>query len=276
MNVFDKNELCRFLSFAYRVMEASVPLLEFAIPKSTGELKAYYEKHLGEERGHDLMLLDDLRRLGVTDIPRFHLAAQLAGSQYYLVAHEHPALLLGYMRALESDSPPVEGIDALSAHHGTPLTALRHHALHDPWHKLDLDEVIARHPMQERIVWNERAVKSLLVALDEKIAGDGGAGLAVVTAGSVPLVCAELGGCHGERYGISALIHDGIALGPANLPGLLHAGPEVLDRPVATDVVSLLAAGEMDFGGSDATTQEQKHENISHRDSLSGIQTWPV
>lgn len=165
MNLYDINHIRNAFSFVYRTMVASVPLLSFAISLSDGILKEYYIKHLREESGHDLMLLDDLKRLGVDEVPMFHFAAQFAGSQYYLIAHDHPALLLGYMRALERDSLPLDEIDRLCAHHGTELTALRHHAIHDPQHAADLDAIIASldAKLQERVLWNERNIRELLM-----------------------------------------------------------------------------------------------------------------
>lgn len=165
MDLYDINHLSKVFSFIYRTMIASAPLLEFAIPKAEGKLKEYYQQHLAEEIGHDTMLLDDLKRLGVDEVPLLHFAAQFAGSQYYLIAHEHPALLLGYMRALESNAMPIEEVDKLSLHHGTELTALRHHAVHDPHHKKDLDDMIASldEDLQQRILWNERCVYGLLI-----------------------------------------------------------------------------------------------------------------
>ena len=157
--------LCQNFSFFYRVILASTPLLAFAIPRAKGELREYYKQHLAEELGHDEMMRDDLRRLGVAEIPHFHRAAQLAGSQYYLIAHEHPALLLGYMHALEKNLPPVEFVDELSNFHGTELTALRHHAVHDIQHKADLESLIAQQPdwLQKRIAWNESAVDAFML-----------------------------------------------------------------------------------------------------------------
>lgn len=167
MDLYDINHLCKVFSFVYRTMVASAPLLEFAIPKSEGALKDYYQQHLAEETGHDTMLLDDLKRLGIAEVPVSHFAAQFAGSQYYLIAHEHPALLLGYMRALESNSLPIEEVDKLCLHHKTELTALRHHAMHDPHHKQDLDTMIASldDNLQKRILWNERCIRELLMSV---------------------------------------------------------------------------------------------------------------
>ena len=160
MNLLDKKTLCHVFSFTYRTMIASVPLLEFAIPKSDGVLRAYYEQHVSEERGHDEMLKDDLLRLGVEEIPVYHEAAQIAGSQYYLIAHDHPALLLGYMHALEMESLPLDAVDALCVHHGVELKALRHHATHDPNHNRDIERMISSldSGLRERVNWNERNV----------------------------------------------------------------------------------------------------------------------
>lgn len=160
----DRQATIDALSGVYRVIVASAPLLEFAIEHSDGDLRDYYTKHLEEERGHDLMLLDDLKRLGVDEVPRSHIAARIAGSQYYLIAHEHPALLLGYMHALEKSPLPVERVDELSRVCGTELSALRHHAIHDPAHKEELEEVIDRLPqkLKSLVEWNERNVAEML------------------------------------------------------------------------------------------------------------------
>lgn len=125
------------LSFIYRLMVAAEPLLERAIGKADGNLRAYLEHHLEEERGHAGILAADLARLGISPIPRFHLAELIAGGQYYLIEHEHPAALLGYMAALEGRPQPLGDVDRLEAQFG-PLNALRLHAEHDPDHIEDL------------------------------------------------------------------------------------------------------------------------------------------
>lgn len=165
MNLYDKPFLCSNLCFIYRMIVASAPLLEFAIERSDGDLRDYYLKHLGEETGHDEMLQDDLLRLGVVEIPRYHRAAQIAGSQYYLIAHESPALLLGYMHALEKQATDLSLVDELSTHHGVDLTAMRHHAIHDPHHNEELETMIGRMgpEVQAAIAWNERCVRKSLI-----------------------------------------------------------------------------------------------------------------
>lgn len=170
MNLGDKKTLCSFMSFVYRTMVASVPLLEFAYEKTDAPvLYDYYKKHIAEETGHVEMLRDDLRRLGIDEIPFSHMAAQFAGSQYYLIVHDHPAMLLGYMRALERESISPEQVDILSAHHGVTLTALKHHSIHDPQHKQDLDAVIdgLEEDLRQRVLWNESNIVDFMQRIDD-------------------------------------------------------------------------------------------------------------
>jgi len=169
MNLANKSDLVSVLSFVYHTMRASVPLLKFALLHNMSEgLKAYYNKHIEEEAGHDDMLLQDLYALGVSPLPLTFFAAQFAGSQYYLIAHEHPALLLGYMRALESESFTEVEIDNLCKIHHVELSAMRHHALHDPFHCRDIDEQIAQlsTSLQARVRWNEAEVNKMMRGAD--------------------------------------------------------------------------------------------------------------
>jgi hypothetical protein len=100
---------------------------------SYGSLKIYFHEHLQEETGHLKMVVDDLLRLGVSDPLRFPIAAELAGAQYYYIIHDDPAMLLGYMAALECNPTPLSRVDELEAAYG-PLTSIRHHAEHDIGH----------------------------------------------------------------------------------------------------------------------------------------------
>ena len=126
------------LCFLHGTMTASEGLLREAIYHSKGELSSYFAKHLVEEIGHLEMLESELKGLGVTTILPFRAAAQVAGAQYYYIKHEHPAILLGYMRALESMAPTAPQLAELEAEHGA-LNCTRHHALHDPGHVADLE-----------------------------------------------------------------------------------------------------------------------------------------
>lgn len=153
------------------MMQASAPLLQFAIPKTDGILRDYYVKHLSEETGHDAMLERDLLALGVTEIPRYHDAAKIAGSQYYLIAHEHPASLLGYMHVLEKNAFNENDVAELEKLHGVTLECLRHHAKHDPHHVAELEEQITLLPVDVRglAIWNAKCVFESLKSIFGKM-----------------------------------------------------------------------------------------------------------
>lgn len=139
-------------------MVASEGMLKAAIAKCEDEtLREYFKQHLAEETGHVTMLEHDLAHLGVTSIRKFPLAAMMAGAQYYYIEHEHPALLLGYMAALECNSFSLAQIEKLELQFGS-LTCARHHAIHDPNHAQDLRERIDAlpEPLKARALANEQ------------------------------------------------------------------------------------------------------------------------
>jgi hypothetical protein len=154
--LFNRAFLIENMLYLHGMIVASAPLLKFAIPKCGGELRDYYRKHLKEEEGHDRMSRDDLSELGITDITPSFQAAKMAGAQYYLIAHESPACLLGYMLALESNALNMFHVEQLVRAHGTELSCLRHHAKHDGQHMADLLEQIEYlTPRQKALVsWN--------------------------------------------------------------------------------------------------------------------------
>jgi hypothetical protein len=134
----DRPLLLSALCYLHGTMTASEKLLEAAIRKGElDDLGLYFTQHLAEERGHLQMLEADLERLGVKRILKFPAAAQLAGAQYYYIEHEHPALLLGYMAALERNGLTEAQVDELEREYG-PLSCLRHHAIHDVGHAKEL------------------------------------------------------------------------------------------------------------------------------------------
>lgn len=161
---FLKANLC----FLHGIVTASENLLANAIAHSNGHLKIYFDEHLQEETGHLAMVKQDLASLGVTHILNFPIAAQLAGAQYYYITHDDPALLLGYMAALEGNPTPLWMVDELEAAYG-PLVSIRHHATHDPEHGRELRTQIARLvPAVERRVleneaWTLHEIKSRVI-----------------------------------------------------------------------------------------------------------------
>lgn len=129
------------LAFWYQVIIASEVLLGEAIfllkdDGFEGELKAFYAKHLEDERGHAKWLKEDL---GDHPIELHFTAAALAGTAGYLVRHVHPVSLLGYMLALEGTPIPMEYVEAVEREHGkSAARTLRLHAEEDPKHFKEL------------------------------------------------------------------------------------------------------------------------------------------
>ncbi|HEY7483595.1 MAG TPA: iron-containing redox enzyme family protein [Streptosporangiaceae bacterium] len=147
------------------LVRASVPLMEVAVEScddlppddpSAEPLAAYFQAHIAEERGHDDWLTEDLAALGVREpdallgpAPMEDIAA-LAGAQYYLVRHYHPACLLGYIAVLEGCPPNADVVDRLPARTGLPTPAFRtlaEHAALDPGHQRDLDRLLEALPL---------------------------------------------------------------------------------------------------------------------------------
>jgi len=141
----------RNLAFAMQMMVASEGLLRAGIARLRDaaepfalEVHAYFFTHLGEEAGHYEWMAEDMAGEDVA----FHWgAAELAGMQYYLVEHVHPAVLLGYMLVLECFPMPLEVVDELEAIHGAKLIrTLRYHAVHDQDHGRDVLAMVERAP----------------------------------------------------------------------------------------------------------------------------------
>jgi hypothetical protein len=154
------------LVFVHQLIVASEPLLELAIQRArklhpAGEpmrkevhgfsldLLRYFRSHLEEERGHANWLDDDLASADVSvQACALQLdAVQMAGMQYYLVRHAHPAALLGYMAVLECSPMPLAQVEHLENLHGTKLLrTLRYHAEHDIDHGADVCAMLDKVP----------------------------------------------------------------------------------------------------------------------------------
>jgi hypothetical protein len=133
--------LRRWLVLVWQAVRASVPLLEFAAhqvgaPQTPFSelLFDYYTLHAADMRVQEELFLEDLASAGVEteiaalEFPNRHIADML-GSQYYLVRHYHPALLLGYLVFSEGHPPEREAIDRLRLRSGTSERAWRTYLL---------------------------------------------------------------------------------------------------------------------------------------------------
>jgi hypothetical protein len=132
------------LCFLHGTMQASEQLLKLAI-LIKNPLTAYYEQHLKEETGHMELLKKDIETMGIKEIVKFRVAAEMVGAQYYYIFHEGTFMLLGFMLAMESSPMSLEQVDDLENKYG-PLPCLRHHSIHDVDHKEDLQRMMATLP----------------------------------------------------------------------------------------------------------------------------------
>lgn len=172
----------QYLLALYGAVRATVPLMERALERCQGmrsdalatRLAPYFERHIEEERGHDVWLREDMGHVGLSEeviagaLPPPEVAA-LIGSQYYWILHEHPVALMGAFAVLEGYPADPTALDEL-ARRGVPPAALRtfyKHAMIDVHHRRELDEALDGLPLQSK---HERLIG--LVALDtiEKLA----------------------------------------------------------------------------------------------------------
>ena len=154
-----------YLFMSHCIIRASVPLMETARDAARerhGDRVAslvaeYLDTHIGEERGHDQWLLEDLASLGVVpdevvSRPPSPSVAWLVGSQYYWIRHYHPVALLGYITLLEGYPPVASEIADLQRRTGYGPEAFRTLALHgelDPHHGEELDAVLDSLPLTD-------------------------------------------------------------------------------------------------------------------------------
>jgi Iron-containing redox enzyme len=159
--------LPKYLVAIHGVIRASVPLMEAAQANCANRAKTgssfdfllaeYFAKHIEEERDHDLWVLEDLEVIGysrhsVQSLPPLQCIVELVGSQYYWVLHHHSVALLGYIAILEGYPMSAEAINELQQRTQYPPAAfrtIRKHALIDPHHREDLDQMLDKLQLSE-------------------------------------------------------------------------------------------------------------------------------
>lgn len=155
-----------YLVTLYSSMRATVPILEAAAARAreladsdpvAEQLVPYLVKHAKEELHHDEWMLDDMEVLGMDRqqvlerIPPAPIA-ELIGAQYYWTYYAHPIAVLGCFAVLEGSPPLEETLDMIVAR-GIPKDALRciyKHAILDPHHRDDLNDVLDELPLEPR------------------------------------------------------------------------------------------------------------------------------
>lgn len=163
LDMTNRTVFLRNLVFLHAVMVASESLLRTAITHSEGVLRAYFERHLAEETGHEKWLFDDLSAAGIDvfSLPISPDAVAMAGSQYYLIHHVDAAALLGYMAVLECFPASEDAIKAVETDHGEHVCrTLRYHATHDVAHGAELLQMIDQLPANRFRLVLENAVQT--------------------------------------------------------------------------------------------------------------------
>ncbi|MFF2629415.1 iron-containing redox enzyme family protein [Kitasatospora griseola] len=182
----------RYLWAMHALTTASVPLLECAAAACARlddpwapSLAAYFTEHAKEERGHDAWLLADLVAAGEPVGPERPLApplvVELAGAQYYRIAHRHPTALLGYLAVLEGQAPSPVLAGALAARTGLPAAAfrtVRDHAHLDTEHLAEVERQLDRLPLtsdqQTEVAVSALHTAGILARLFHQLAADTG------------------------------------------------------------------------------------------------------
>ncbi len=94
-----------WLAQAYYFVRHSTPMLALScgLAIENREYNLRCISHLAEEKGHDRMLLNDLKKIGssIENVPEFSSTRALYQTQYYWIEHVNPVSFLGYIMVLE-------------------------------------------------------------------------------------------------------------------------------------------------------------------------------
>lgn len=154
-----------YLITMHMIVRSAVPLMQAAIEQANARgpmdklavrLIPYLTRHMKEESGHDIWLLEDLEATGSDTSEIFKYipsqnVATLVGAQYYWLRHYHPISLIGHMVAIESYHPPTGFANRLCDLTGYPKEAFRAISKHetlDIFHKQELFELIDELPLE--------------------------------------------------------------------------------------------------------------------------------
>jgi hypothetical protein len=147
----------------HQITRASGPLMEAALEACrlrssdpvAPQFAAYLERHIEEERYHDVWMLEDLASVGagraeVLAVAPAPALAAMVGAQYYWIRHHDPVALIGYMLMLECNAPTLETLADLQHRSGLPDSFFRTHRVHaelDPDHQTDLLDLAVSLPL---------------------------------------------------------------------------------------------------------------------------------
>jgi thiaminase len=103
----DKKAYALWLAQTYYFVCHSTRLLALAssrIPRSKNELHYRFVEHVKEERGHENLAIQDLKKLGesIQSLPELAQTQAFYQSQYYWIEHVNPLAFFGYILCLEA------------------------------------------------------------------------------------------------------------------------------------------------------------------------------
>ncbi|MGZ3652460.1 MAG: iron-containing redox enzyme family protein [Bdellovibrionota bacterium] len=124
-----------YVSYGTRVLALTAG--HFPLDKTA--LAARFIQHAGEEKGHDKLLYNDAKALGValSEVPVLAEAEAFHKSVYFWIYHARPAVIMGWILFLEGfaiKSGPMIHERALKSHGPKPTTFLKVHTQEDPDH----------------------------------------------------------------------------------------------------------------------------------------------
>jgi Iron-containing redox enzyme len=154
-----------YLAALHGVARGAVPLMMRALERcerlaASGDpvaagLAPFLSRHIPEEQGHDLWLLEDIVALGgdaerVRRLPPSAAIAAMNGAQLWWIEHAHPVALLGHAEVLECSPPEPAMLDEFERRTGVATAAMRffrRHAVIDVRHRDEIHQTLDALPL---------------------------------------------------------------------------------------------------------------------------------
>lgn len=176
---FENQEFYKeWLAQTYYFVRFSTPMLALSAGRAVSQREYHYRciAHLAEEKGHERMLLNDLKQFGsnIADFEELPAASALYQTQFYWIEHVGPTSFLGYILLLEGIAV-LAGKEIMEKVASLPGTSfLKVHAEEDPDHLEKAFDAIEKlsTPEQAQVLKNLHSsahhYKSLIAMVAEK------------------------------------------------------------------------------------------------------------
>ncbi|MBY0554036.1 iron-containing redox enzyme family protein [bacterium] len=163
----DKNFYATYLTQTYYFVCHSTRLLALASGNTKlteNALHRRFSDHIAEEKGHEKIALNDLKKMGITNLqPESGVTRNLYETQYYKIERIHPASLFGYILSLEGVASLIipNFIQRIYSAHGVENSLfLKLHVEEDPGHVEKALDVIAQLPADQQEIILENLIQS--------------------------------------------------------------------------------------------------------------------